>query len=275
MVSEKPTSPWVLIVVAIIGAAGVIIAAMISKSEPASVPAAISTPSQDSRSQELPANVATMVPTPLVVTTKAREHSLPTTTSQTPDVANLSGVSLRLEDLPPEFKQIPQDELLALGFRMEDIATGYSRNFTGTQVTGYTAYRTNLNFTDAATDPAKFTMVESYIVSPLDKADISRVDLLMQDPKTVAEFFSSTKVGAPIKIFADLPAIGESSLGLETELAADWGLPTRFDLQVINARRQNAWLIIHVYYAKGQQPLVNIGDLASVLDNRIKTAYEQ
>ena len=218
-----------------------------------------SAPNQGAKPQQIPTAAATMAPL----------------AQQTPKAANLSSVSLRLEDLPAEFKQMSQDELQALGFRMEVIATGYNRNFTGAQVNGYTAYRTNLNFTDAATDPVKFTMVESYIVSPLDEADIGRVDLLMQDPKTIAEFFSSAKTGAPIKVLDDLPAIGERSIGLETELAGDWGLPTRFDMQVVNARIQNAWLIIHVYYAKDQQPLVNIRDLASILGSRIETAYKQ
>lgn len=170
-----------------------------------------------------------------------------------PAEADLSGVLLTLDDLPPGFIQL---SLTDLGISLEELNLE-------------TITLENLFI---FLHPEKLEFVLGLITEPLSPLQIVAFEAAMQTPEILIDPIVSAMGGAEILQQQEIPGlnnIGDTSIGYSLVVNMNT-IPTGLDVVVFREEVFGAG-VINLYVAGGGSS-VDIGALAQTLDNRIVAA---
>ena len=178
-----------------------------------------------------------------------------TSEEESPD---LSGVILNLEDMPPGFEELQENQKEAMTTALAQMgrALGSGSRIRTQNATGYWN-----------ADPANIQMVVSLLISPLSEVEQKNFDNTIQKPDQLlvllARMLGSNTEAEQL---AGMDDIGETSFAFSV-LASTSGLDIR--MEVIAARRGEVVEQILVAYLDGQQPAADVHEIARVLDDRL------
>lgn len=198
------------------------------------------------------AEAPTITPTPEPSQTPTQTYTpspSPTTTpTPKPDLWGL----ITLDDLPPDFEEMPPSEF---GMSEEDL--------------GGQADLPESFF--AFHEPVRFETIVGFTVLLPTRVEQTQFDNLQE----IYIDMMLTLMGVEESEWEELPGlddIGDKSVGV-TATAKLEGIPVRWDIVVF--RRDTVGASVFIMYIDGDIPSVSLGDLARLIDDRIATILDQ
>ncbi len=170
---------------------------------------------------------------------------------------DFSGVVFTLSDLPAGF-----EPLTAAGLKEFDLEPGRSAH----EQEYYKSASVMLPAGFVSTDPARVERVFSYVLYPLTRSEQSRFD---RDARTgtSAEIRELGGRYTNSSLVPELSHLGEASYGFTAR-----NEPAGLRSYRVLIRRGSAVIFIAYVYEESQGPLMNVADLAKLLDSRLAAA---
>ena len=198
------------------------------------------------------------------------ERSLPTTPMATRPTAiptatpvpDLSGARLRLEDLPPGFAQLTDQEMAEYGLREQDIMAGWADSVSEAQVLNVTSFWLLY--------AGKVEIVASYLLYPLTPLEQGFLDREITSGKLSEEL--SAGVGDtdtnPPGIISEMGQFGDASVGLTfADRNPESQVPVRVSVALV--RHGPVLEAVAIYYADGTLPTISLYMVTLQLDKRV------
>lgn len=203
----------------------------------------------------LPTALPTVAPT--IAPTKPQATSTPTQ----PPVVNLTGINLKLTDLPAGFQELDAASQAQIGLTQENLAQSFQSVFRQAKVSSMTAF-INPNITS-------FEVIVGLVFHPLTTLEQSAFDLEVSDPaKAIATFGQG--FGNKTEPLAGADKFGNASLGM-TFTTTSGALVLRGDIVIV--RRESAAIVLLTMVREGSKPPVSVLTLTPIVDARVKTAF--
>ncbi len=181
------------------------------------------------------------------------------TITPTPD---LTGTTIRLQDLPPGFEPVPEADLQKYNFTEASIAQSFSQ-------IAIQARPRNL-FVFSKKTP-KVELVVGFVLYPLSSFERTIVDSSLSNPDSVLQALAAGFAigGRSIKSSRIIPGMdkfGDRSVGVTALPSMD---SPQLRMDVVVTRRGSIAEIVCLIYSDGSPPSFEIGTVALLLDSRV------
>lgn len=236
-------------------------------SSPAEVASLFASPTPTPTATFTPTPTPTHTPTPTLTSTPTNTS----TPSPTPTPApSIDDAALELDDLPQGFAQVSEDEQRRMGFSVEALSAAFRQNFPGTEAEAH-GFRVFIR-TDPKTKTVEFVM--SFTFYPLTTLEQASFDLVMMNPKSLAQAFISG-LGDQVEkitVLENASGLGDNSAGV-TGVAKSANMPDlRINIVMVH-RQEVVEFVMHMLNADGQ-PIADPVALAAILDERVEALLE-
>ncbi len=180
--------------------------------------------------------------------------------TETPRPVDLSGVVVKLSDLPEGFSELDPVSQRQIGVTEETVAGLFQGTFS-------TAKSANF-FSFLNANPDTYQFVLGTLFTPLTESEIKAFDQLLDDPAKAMQSFTAG-MGGKAEILQGANSLGEKSIGFTFTNDVDTMI-LRGDM--VLARRKDIVFLVLSMYQDGTQPPVQVLSLAALLDKRLADA---
>lgn len=196
--------------------------------------------------------------TPAPDVTAAPISGQPTVAAVIPSAADLTAVTLKIDDFPPGFTALDTATEQEIGITQAKVAGMFQGMFAQARTVNYFAF---LNPTSDS-----YQLVFGTLFSPLTVKEGAAFDQELDDPTRAKQSFTSG-LGGNAEVLSGTGGLGEKSIGFTFTTPAN-SITLRSDLMMV--RRGSVVILMITMYQDGVMPNIDAISLATILDGRLK-----